>query len=1310
MPDFPETYYNQLDENASNYNRNLDYSRLLFLPGGVLQSNEMNVMQSAMHRRIKGVAEAMLTNGDIVYGCDINLTEYSNQLECTISSGAIYMNGAVHEKKTDTTLSTRIPKVGTYCIVAYVSSSIVSSGSELNDPALSDYGNSGQRGAPRLLESLDFRVEENAAGIDGAILYTIKNGELMNAKKANSEDAVISKLNNTLARRTYDTEGNYKVDGLDLSVSPASNFDTSDGTRKKPVRVSSGKAYVLGYEILKLTDSNVLIECNPVTSSDTANFRRVENESFLVDFQEGTSFTYNVAHAPICVYEGGTTNIWNSSLLRLTGIELARETFPSYDGQQSTITLNSTVDAGGKVFVQQGNGDIVRYYAETDADKPLDAAATIQTISSSTNTITFLSPGTYPTAGTITVYYTRTHSLTYGHGWEITNNGSTILLNKEWSGNGQSTFLYNGVYTVDYCYPLCRKDVIAIKSDGELISLQGVPSEREIAETPICNSNDCLPLGVVLYDPSQEGIGDIISVSNNNTKAIKMLDNYRMLQRIADLEYNLAATALDHEAASGESEDELIGIFTDGFTLQDDERVTSKMDNSKLGETERRIAIDPDTSTITTSSAIQIFEYDTANNPPTNSFTLPFALPAGRNQIVHDVESDSGSAHDSYLICGNDVEKEAVVSQLNATGEMRINPYAAFPKTPVLSISPATNSYSVTRVRDANTGVTVSDDYLTRAWETGGNDWTAAQQALWQRSQQGTTSNVISSSSRSQTVSTTTVTAQALSTEGMTMPQTDIAVEVSNVEPNSRHVNVTFDGVDMSVFDSDNPNKQGLRKGKDRNDFAQNYASSSVKYNQEDSSRYLIADSNGVATGHFTIPENIPLGSVEVRAFETGSPGNFGSATYTASMRLTEKVVQTTVQTYSVDPLAQSFMLSENRIISGVGLWFSAFGNSAHNIKVQLRPMVNGYPSNEILAETSMRITGETDTRNKLASFVSGGVVGEDGLYYQNEQVFEFNKPVICYAGTQYCFTVMSANTSDALLVATTGERMKDVPTGYDEENAIVTINPYLDGVLFSSSNAFTWTAHQNSDIMFKLYAYKFDEDSETTATFTEFGQSIVDNADEEFGETPTYDRFVIAAQQLNPSGLPVQWEYSLDGANWRPTGIYSDAALKLTRETFGSLHIRVKIKSDSEGKMSPIINLSSISVTLFKQRTTGTYISKRVSVPSNFNGIRVIIDIKELGDSNALAEEQPSVKVYYTTDTSNETWTEIPNVERTEYHTDGGATSRILGTGYVERTYTKKLADAQSSFRVKLTLSTPTQKGRINVGRLRCILKEILE
>lgn len=1298
MPEYPATYYDQLDVNAQNYNSDLDYSRLLFLPGGVLQSNEMNVLQSAIHRRIKGVAESLLTNGDIISGCSLNLKDESNQLRCTISAGAVYMNGAVYTKKTDTVMSTLIPKSDTYYITAYVDSSIVSSGEDLKDPS-QNFGNSGKLGAPRLIEALNFRIDdESGAGIDGAILYTIKDGELINAKKSNEDDAVISKLNNTLARRTYDTEGNYKVDGLDLSVSPVENFVLMDGVRKKPVRVSAGKAYVLGYEILKMTDSNVYITCNPVTSSDTSNFRRVENESFLVDFQNDTEFSYSVSHAPICKYEGGTTTVWNTSMLRLQGVELASDTIMSYDGN-SFVATTKTVDAGGKVYVKIGDGALERYYASTDDDIPDGTSPKIATITSSQNFITLLEPP--QTGSSITVYYTHTRNLEYGTEWQVTGSNNTITIQKNPSSN---VTLSNGTYFLNYCYPLCRRDVIAIKSTGELIAMHGVPNEREIVEAPICNADDCLPLGTVLYDPSQEGVGDIISVSNNDTKAIKMLDNYRMLRRISNLEYNLAATTLDHEAASGESEDELIGVFTDGFTLQDGERVTSKMDNSQLGE-ERHVAIDPDTNTITTPSIFQIFEYTSGNTPGENEFTIPIVSPAGRNQIIHDIEDDTGNAHDSYLVCGNSTE--VVVSQLNATGDMRINPYDAFPKTPVLSISPATNSYSITRVRDENTGTIVSDDYLTRTWETGGNSWTAEQQQLWERSLRGNTTRTISSSGNRVTGEITTVTSTTVSTDGMFMPQNDISVEVLNVTPNSNMITVTFNDVDMSIFDTNNPNKQGLRKGRNRKDFEQNYASSSSKYHEDGQHRYLIADSEGKATGHFTIPENTPLGKVEVRAYETSSPDYYGTATYTASMRLTEKVVSSSIQTWSVDPLAQSFMLSESRIISGVGVWFSNLGSVAHNITVQLRSMVNGYPSNEILAESTLRING-SNASSKIAVFATEGITeGNSILYYQNEQVFQFNKPVLCYAGVQYCFTVMSNNTTDTVLIATTGESMRNTPTAYAGETPTVTINPYLDGVLFSSSNAFTWTAHQNSDMMFKVYAYTFDADTETTATFTAIGDNINDDA-EEFGETPVYDRFVIAAQQLNPSGLPIQWEYSFSGTDWHSVGIYSDAALKLTREVFESIYIRVRIKSSSDGKMSPIINLSSVSTTLFKQRESGVYVSKRVNVPSSFDGIRVLVDVKEVGDSTASNENQPSLKVYYSTDDT--TWTQIPNTPSiSQYHEDGGMTTRTLGTGYVERSYTKKLASAQSNFRLKLKLEAPTQKGRINVGRLRCILKELI-
>ena len=98
------------------------------------------------------------------------------------------------------------------------------------------------------------------------------------------------------------------------------------------------------------------------------------------------------------------------------------------------------------------------------------------------------------------------------------------------------------------------------------------------------------------------------------------------------------------------------------------------------------------------------------------------------------------------------------------------------------------------------------------------------------------------------------------------------------------------------------------------------------------------ADVNGKFTAKFTIPANTPCGTVAVKLVGSVSSG---TAEYIAEGVLRTKTIRettlttntvttnyvttvTTTTTRIVDPLAQSFVFSEDTILTKVGLYFSA--------------------------------------------------------------------------------------------------------------------------------------------------------------------------------------------------------------------------------------------------------------------------------------------------------------------------------------------------------------------------------------------------
>lgn len=211
----------------------------------------------------------------------------------------------------------------------------------------------------------------------------------------------------------------------------------------------------------------------------------------------------------------------------------------------------------------------------------------------------------------------------------------------------------------------------------------------------------------------------------------------------------------------------------------------------------------------------------------------------------------------------------------------------------------------------------------------------------------------------------------------------------------------------------------------------------------------LVADEHGVIEGKFTIPENVPAGAKTVDFTGGEVNGSRGSAVFvgqgTLNIQTWRKV--NSITTVWVDPLAQTFALEADTQVCGVDLWFTACGEDA---RVQIREVSNGFPTGVVLAEkylaaSQMVITGGGHTR------------------------ILFDAPVQLSANTEYALVIMCDDGQTSLAVAEIGKFDTLAQTW-------VVSQPYTVGVLLSSSNASTWTPHQDRDLAFRLLKAEFTQ------------------------------------------------------------------------------------------------------------------------------------------------------------------------------------------------------------------------------------------
>lgn len=213
------------------------------------------------------------------------------------------------------------------------------------------------------------------------------------------------------------------------------------------------------------------------------------------------------------------------------------------------------------------------------------------------------------------------------------------------------------------------------------------------------------------------------------------------------------------------------------------------------------------------------------------------------------------------------------------------------------------------------------------------------------------------------------------------------------------------------------------------------------------------ANSQGIITGSFTIPSGIPSGSKLVAA--VGRGGSRGEATFTGEGTIETRVFQrqtiVTTTHFNIDPLAQTFTMAGTTQVAGVDLWFA--DRPTTKTSVQIRETAVGFPTQSIVAEVIL----------DPAAINVGGASTR----------VEFPAPVTLLGNVEYAVVVLCNDATGSLSVAELGK--------FDATNQQwITSQAYNVGVLLSSSNASSWTVHQERDLAFRILRADFTQTSRT--------------------------------------------------------------------------------------------------------------------------------------------------------------------------------------------------------------------------------------
>lgn len=742
---------------------------------------------------------------------------------------------------------------------------------------------------------------------------------------------------------------------------------------------------------------------------------------------------------------------------------------------------------------------------------------------------------------------------------------------------------------IDYTFYLHYIASVTLDEKGMIRVLQGQPDKADSVAPPDITDQAVLLLGHVRVAP----VNDKLIITNSRNVRSDMAKIQKMFERLEDMEINQAITDLDKEAIEGEEATQLKGILTDGF----------------IGFTK---------------SDVNHPKYNASIDVISNELTLGYKLSTNKLSIDKDKSKDYKEFERIVTAKG---EEKIEDRQPFATRAHRINPYTAFPRTPSLKIYPEVDNWIETSsitLRE-NGGTEVSYNTIRR--DIGRqND---AEPARWHRWKEEYMGSQTTQSSYDTTSTSVNVTDSAIEY----MRPIEISVTGSRFFPRQDNIRVIFNDIPVEV--------------------------KPLNSTYKGSNGSLMADNNGVVKGTFNIPSHVRCGTVNVQIYAAEFESLKGNAPFTANGTLsttvttyttTTHVTYTTVYTTKwtqvyVDPVAQTFSVLKDQMLTSIGLYFAS-KDSKRDLRIQIRTCDNGYPSEEILTEKVINY-------NEIN-------VSEDS---SKQTKINFENPIYLKANEQYAITVLSNSPTASIYVQELGK--KDILS-----KKIVLENPYVPGLMFESSNAIAWSAKQSFNLKFDLYSNNY-----VNKAYIYFNSV----------KGVEYDAIKLLADTSVPVDTSLVWEYSTDESKtWLPLAI--DKGIDLLKKVN---NVTLKATMTTKGNISPAIALDSLMLVGTLNTPKSSYVSRNIVTDAKYTNVKVIADV--------YAPSGTGVVFYYATDKDGNTWKKL--------NQQGDGKVKKVG-GYIEYTYTATESSGQSNFRVKVDLSTNNTAIRPTVRRLKCIMK----
>jgi hypothetical protein len=266
------------------------------------------------------------------------------------------------------------------------------------------------------------------------------------------------------------------------------------------------------------------------------------------------------------------------------------------------------------------------------------------------------------------------------------------------------------------------------------------------------------------------------------------------------------------------------------------------------------------------------------------------------------------------------------------------------------------------------------------------------------------------------------------------------------------------------------------------------------------------------------------------------------------------------------DPIAETFLVEPTQhpdgiFLSKIRVCFK-FRDETIPVRLQIRPAVNGYPSATDVYPFADVVLNPGDV--KVSDYPSLN----DNTRFTD---FVFEAPVHLAPGEHSVVLLSNSNLYEAW-IATKDQR--DVNT-----NAKVSNQPFT-GSFFKSQNGQTWTAEQESDLMFRIFYYQFSDSEAATITMEL-------NEDELPESNVNYDLMILQTQEIDFSNTSIRYSFNsqrrTDGARTGYQNIIANEDILMLDSTgarvvdpvYGPSSISVRAELRTRNKdVSPVLDL----------------------------------------------------------------------------------------------------------------------------------------